>query len=415
MSDRPCLDIPFTRQQFPAFQCSKAQQYAFFDNAGGTYVCGSVISRLMHFYTENKVQPYGSNALAELAGQQMDEGRKTIASLLNVDSSTLTLGPSTTQNINTLSIACQGFIQAGDKLIVSEQDHEANIGAWTRLAALSGAELLYWRVDPGTGELRLDDLDTLLDERVKVVCVTHSSNIIGSINPLNLIAQKTQAIGAKLFVDGVSFAPHQFPDISKYPVDAYFFSTYKTYAPHLGVMYIKPDLLGQLTPQCHYFNTDKPSAVLDSAGPDHAAIASLVGLGDYFEQMHQHHFGPSRSSIYEKVQLISTVMNRHEAALGEMFLSGVENLPIQLLGRTTMAKREANFSFHTDKIPSDELESRLADYNIAVKKGHFYSKRLLHAMGVEDLEMGVVRVSVAHYNTEAEINQLTEALSRIVA
>jgi len=133
-TDRLVFDVDFARKQFPFFDSKQSNEWAFFDNAGGTFPCRPVVDKLEHFYKNNKVQPYGHNALADAAGEQMDSGRKVISDLLGAAMDTLTAGPSTTQKLNTLSNACTGFFSKGDEIIISEQDHEANIGGWERVA-----------------------------------------------------------------------------------------------------------------------------------------------------------------------------------------------------------------------------------------------------------------------------------------
>ena len=124
------LDIEFVRRCFPTFEEPLAARTAFFENAGGSYVAGAVLDRLIHFYRVNKVQPYGASDILRQAGDQMDTGRQTMADLLGVESNTLTLGASTTQNFNTLAHACEKMLNKTAQVIVTEQDHEANIGAW---------------------------------------------------------------------------------------------------------------------------------------------------------------------------------------------------------------------------------------------------------------------------------------------
>ncbi|MDD9874936.1 MAG: aminotransferase class V-fold PLP-dependent enzyme, partial [Gammaproteobacteria bacterium] len=123
-----------------------------------------------------------------------------------------------------------------------------------RLCRRNDAELAVWAVDPRSGELSLDDLRGLLDERVKVVCMTHSSNIIGSVNPVEEGGGLCRGHGGRVLIDGVSYAPHQWPDLPALQPDAYCFSADKTYATHLGVMYKAPGFAETLEPQCHYFN-----------------------------------------------------------------------------------------------------------------------------------------------------------------
>ena len=414
----PRLDLEFVRACFPAFQQPLPAKTAFFENAGGSFVAAAVIDRLMHFYRANKAQPYGASEICHAAGEQMDRGRQTMADLLGVAADTLTLGPSTTQNINTLAHACAAIVAPGDKVIVSGQDHEANIGAWERLCRRGGGELVVWPVDPQSGELSLDVFRRLLDSSVKVVCMTHSSNIIGSVNPVEEVAALCRQHGARVVLDGVSFAPHQWPDLAAIRPDAYCFSAYKTYATHLGVMYTAPDFAETLDPQCHYFNRDHPHKRFDTAGPDHAAIAALTGLGDYFAASHRHHFGqtdaaPQHKTLAQKTLAVSKLMHQHETELCAPLLEAIQQLPLRIIGRNNMKNREANIALTSPSHSSAELSKALANKNIAAGYGHFYAKRLLDSLGLKDSEDGVLRISFSHYNTEEEVERVIDVLRGI--
>ena len=406
----PRLDTAFVRACFPAFAEPLPAKTAFFENAGGSYVAGAVLERLVHFYRANKVQPYGASEILRAAGEQMDVGRQTLAALLGVPTDTVTLGPSTTQNINTLALACAAIVGAGDKVVVSGQDHEANIGAWERLCRRNGAEFVQWAVHPSSGELPPEALPRLLDGKVKLLCMTHSSNILGTLNPVAEAVGLCRERGVRIVVDGVSCAPHQWPDLPRLRPDAYCFSTYKTYATHLGVMYTAPDFAAAIDPQCHYFNIGHPAKRLDGAGPDHAAIAALAGLGDYFAASYRHHFGESDAPLHQKTVAVSNLMHRHEAALCAPLLEAVRQLPLRIIGRDTMQDREANVALVSERYSSKALSAALAEKSIAAGHGHFYAKRLLERMGLKDSEDGVLRISFSHYNTEVEVTRVIDAL-----
>ncbi len=411
--DQPRLDLEFVRGCFPAFEQPLPAKTAFFENAGGSYVVGAVLDKLMHFYRANKVQPHGASEILRVAGQQMDAGRQTIADLLGVATDTVTIGPSTTQNINTLAFACAAIIAPGDKIIVSGQDHEANIGAWERLCRRSGGELVIWTVDPQSGELHLDALRSLLDSQVKILCMTHSSNIIGTINPVEEVISLCRKNGTRVILDGVSFAPHQWPNLNAIQPDGYAFSTYKTYATHLGVLYTAPEFAAMLDPQCHYFNIGFAHKHLDGAGPDHASIAALAGLGDYFAASYAHHFGSDDAlTLHQKTLAVSEIMHRHESELCASLLDAVRQLPVRVIGRNTMQNREANISLVSERHSSQQLSAALAKKHIAAGYGHFYAKRLLDSIALKDSEDGVLRISFAHYNTEHEVARLIDELSR---
>ncbi len=412
-TDQLIFDVDFARKQFPFFDLDQSNEWAFFDNAGGTFPCRPVIDKLEHFYKNNKVQPYGDNALAHAAGEQMDKGRKMISDLLGVTMDTITIGPSTTQNLNTLSSACAKFLSKNDEIIISEQDHEANIGGWERVAKHTGANLNLWEVNESTGELDLASLEKLLNSNTKIICVTHSSNIIGTVNPIGQIIDMGHSVGAKVIIDGVSYAPHRWPDLANTKADAYCFSTYKTYATHQGIMYVSPDFLEMLQPQCHFFNAHRPWSQLDAAGPDHAGIAALAGLGDYFEILYDHHFEKSELPLNVKVSMISDLMNSHEASLCNVLLERLTDLPTRIFGKNTMQGREANIALISQNATSAQLSTLLGKRGIATKHGHFYAYRILKKMGL-DPDDGVLRLSFAHYNTMKETERLVTALTDIL-
>src|SRR6185503_15957604 len=174
------LDLNFVRSQFPAFSQPSLKDQAFFENAGGSYPCRQVVDRLTRFYRERKVQPYAPYAISQLGGEEMDEARRRLAAMLGVETDEVSFGPSTTQNTYVLAQAFAAFCKPGDAIIVTDQDHEANSGPWRRLAD-RGIEIREWKLDPDTGHLPIDGLKALLDDKVKLVCFPHCSNIVAEI------------------------------------------------------------------------------------------------------------------------------------------------------------------------------------------------------------------------------------------
>ena len=284
------LDIGFVRSKFPAFSTSEFEGKSFFDNAGGSFAVGSVISRLNRFYVTRKVQPYAAYDASSLGGAEMDEARNELSALLNVNPDTLHFGPSTSQNTYVLA---QAFISQKSKrnvIVVTNQDHEANSGSWRRLEKI-GFTIREWKVNNITGSLDIDELGKLLNDEVLLVAFPHCSNIIGEVNPVKKICKLIKDVGAYACVDGVSYAPHGFCDLCDLGPDIYLFSSYKTYGTHLGIMYISDTLNKNLENQGHYFNQGVSVKRFTPAGPDHAQIASSAGIADYIKTLHEHHFG----------------------------------------------------------------------------------------------------------------------------
>lgn len=404
------LDLDFVRGQFPAFQQESLQGQAFFENAGGSYTCGAVIDRLTRYYTERKVQPYAPYDASRLAGEEMDEARMRLAAIMGVDTDELSFGPSTTQNTYVLAQAFATFMQPGESIIVTNQDHEANSGPWRRLAE-RGIEIREWKIDPQTGHLDPEALTELLDEKVRLVCFPHCSNVVGEINPVTEITAIAHAAGAFVCVDGVSYAPHGIPNVGELGPDVYLFSAYKTFGPHQGIMVIRRALGMALPNQGHHFNADTLYKRFTPAGPDHAQVAASAGMADYIDALAAHH-GISGGAA-ERGTGVHDLMRAHEEALLQPLLDYVSSKnSVRLIGPNQASVRAPTVALASQE-NAETLAQNLVKHGIMAGGGDFYAQRPLGAMGV-DLDKGVLRLSFTHYTSRAEIDQLLNALDDIL-
>ena len=405
------LDIDFVRSNFPAFEQSKLEGLAFFENAGGSYTCRQVIDRLYRFYTQRKVQPYGPYEPAQLGGAEMDEARTRLAALMGVETEELSFGPSTTQNTYVLAQAFGQWMQPGEAIVVTNQDHEANTGPWRRLAD-RGIEVREWRINPETGHLDPEDLAALLDGKVRLVCFPHCSNVIGEINQVADICAMAHSAGAFVCVDGVSYAPHGLPNVAQMGADIYLFSSYKTYGPHQGIMVIRRALGETLPNQGHYFNHGSLYKRFTPAGPDHAQIAASAGMADYFDALYDHHFG-DQASPAERGEAVHRLMRDQEKILLQPVLNYLrQKNSARLLGPDQAQNRAPTVAVDLGK-PALEVAQKLADYGIMAGGDNFYAVRALEGMGIDPAQ-GVLRISFVHYTDQAEIDKLLNALDDII-
>jgi len=323
------LDLDFVRGQFPAFADPQTRDWAFFENAGGSYVPATVISRLQRFFVEHKVQPYGAFALSKQAGEEMDESYAAIAELINAAPEEITIGPSTTLNLYVLAQSLRHLLRPGDEIIVTNQDHEANVGCWRRLSE-HGIIMREWCVGKADAEP---------SEALK----------------------KTEGQG-------------------------------------------------------HFFNEEKSRYRLNPAGPQHAQIAALAGVTEYFDALHQHHFGDSGLNLHQRAHQVFELVGQHEAKLANMLLDYLKDRDgIRLLGQdhATPGSRASTIAFHARAMPSAHIAQQLAEQQIGVGAGDFYALRCVEALGM-DPDDGVVRVSMVHYNTAEEVQKLIEGLDTIL-
>lgn len=410
------LDVNFIREQYAIFRDFESVEWAFFENAGGSYIPDQVLKRFFNFLEYTKVQPFGLFPSSIEAGKAMDKGYQCIADLINADVDDLTIGPSTTLNTYVLAQAFRPSLKAGDEIIVTNQDHEANIGSWHRLSEF-GVILKEWQVDPQNGDLNIDDLSELISERTRLVCFSLCSNIVGTMNDVKAITNLAHQFGALTIADGVAFAPHKIPDIKELDVDIYLHSTYKTFGTHLGVMWIKPSVMLELHTQGHFFNADKPHYNMNPTGPLHAEIAALVGIGEYYDTIYEHQYGSSKLNVHDRAVKVFELFANHERRMSNILLNTLQNFSnVRILGQTeaTVEKRAGTISFIPEGIKSSEIVKKLLEDQIAVRNGHFYAFRLIEALGIKDPDEGVVRISLVHYNTEAEVNRLCQGLKNLL-
>jgi len=409
MTEAKTLDLEFVRSQFPA----PCWDWAFFENAGGAYVPNSVIDRITHYMRETQVQPGASFPASARAAERMALGHRLMAETIGADVEEVVIAASTSINVYVLAQALRPLWPDGGEIVVTNLNHEANSGPWRRLAEF-GFKIIEWPVHPDTAELEIDLLDDILTENTRLVAFPHVSNITGDINDVEAITKKVHEAGAMVCVDGVAYAPHRAVDVKAWDVDFYAFSFYKVFGPHMGCLYGKREHFLAARGQYHHFiGEDDIPYKLNPAGPNHESIASLAGIADYFDALALHHFPAQSNTFYDRVKAVYDIASRHEERLAQRFVDFLSTKPnLRLLGRSTgdRDERAPTFSFVVDGRPSAEIPPLMEPHKVAVRNGHFYAKRLVEALGVADADDGVVRCSMAHYNTDEEVDRLIEAL-----
>ena len=408
------LDVDYVKAQFPAFSDPLSSKWSFFENAGGSYVPINVIKHLNNFMTSTKVQPYAEFDISKIAGNNMDKATELFAEMINARKDEIIIGASTTMNMYVLSNAMKHFIKPGDEVIVTNQDHEANIGAWRRLESY-GAVIKEWKINTENAELEIEDLKALLTNKTKIVAVTHCSNIVGSINNLQSIAKLVHEYNAFLVGDGVSYAPHGLPNVKDLDVDFYTFSLYKTYGPHLGLLYGKKEILNQLPNQNHEFLEGDVPYTLNPGGPNHEELSCLVGIYEYFNNLYNHHFPDENNTLRKKIEKINELISNHEEQIANPLLEYLNSRnDIKLIGKKKIENknRAPTIAFTFVNQSSKKISDQLVKNGIATRNDNFYAWRCLKALGI-DVDDGVVRTSMVHYNTHEDVDKLISVLKKI--
>ena len=405
------LDIDFVRSHFD--QLHDEPGFVFASNAGGSYVCNQVNALLEHYNHHTRVQPYSRFASSAEAGEAMDRALHGWAEALNIDRSELTIGPSTSMNTYVMAQAIGSTWGSGDEIIVTNQDHEANSGAWRRKAEERGVTIRQWEVDREHGLLDVDDLLLLLNENTRWVFVTHCSNVAGTINPVAEIVRRTKShSSARVFVDAVAYAPHHICDLKALGVDAYAFSLYKVYGPHQSMLYVHQDIHEELASQAHYFNSGDPTKDFNPAGPQHAQVAGCAGVLDYFDALHQHHFGDSDKNRCDKLNELYPLILNHENQIGAPILEWLDKQDnVRLIGKSHTGDndRAPTIAFQPLSQSAEAVTHRLQDAGIGAENGNFYAHRLVSDLGIDPND-GVVRLSLLHYTSLNEVERILQAL-----
>tara|TARA_B100001250_G_scaffold395333_1_gene400126 strand:+ start:71 stop:1318 length:1248 start_codon:yes stop_codon:yes gene_type:complete len=408
------LDLDFVRSQFPAFNDPLCKEWSFFENAGGSYVPQQVIDRLNNFMISTKVQPYAEYPMSKIAGNNMDQATELFAKMINANKKEIIIGGSTSINLYVLCNALKYSLKPGDEVIVTNQDHEANISPWKRLLEV-GANIKEWKINPKTAELEIDELENLLTEKTKIVAVTHCSNIVGTVNNLKKISELAHKKNAIVIGDGVSYAPHGFPDVKELGVDFYTFSLYKTYGPHLALLYGKEEILKNLPNQNHQFLDGNYPYTINPGGPNHEELVSLIGIYEYLMELYKHHFNNDGLSIRKKINEVNKLIAIHEQEIANPLLNYIsERKDFKLIGKNKIEdkNRAPTISFVVINKSSKEVSNFLVKNKIATRNDNFYAWRCLEALNI-DLDDGVVRISLTHYNKRSEVEQLIKILQKI--
>ncbi|MBR7747527.1 cysteine desulfurase-like protein [Undibacterium baiyunense] len=408
-------EIKAVRAEFRALQIP--EQCVFLDNAGGSQVLKIVADRIHDYLLSSSVQLGASYATSSLASTRVLEARKAIAEFINAaDDREVVMGGSTTGLMFQLIHAIQPSIQTGDEIIVTNTDHEANIGAWKRLQE-AGAVIKIWQVNTDTLQLDLVDLDKLLSANTKWLAMTFASNVLGTINPIAEVARRVHALGGRVCVDAVAYAPHRLVDVQASGADVVVFSFYKVFGPHYAVLWGKYDLLLKLSNLNHFFITaDNLPYKLQPGNVNFELSYGCQGIADYLVAM-----GERFGGVGNRRQLMQFAFDKfeaHENYLAQRLLDFLNTKSsVRIIGMRQVHEGEntrvPTISFVVRDTPSESIVRYIDQFHIGIRFGDFYARHLITALDLEK-HGGVVRVSIAHYNTVEEIDLLISHLTKIL-
>ena len=405
------LDIDFVRRSFPAL----ATDWALFDNAGGSVPARQVIERTTDYMSRLQVQTGASYELSVAAGAAIDEGRRAAARLVGAAENEVVLGPSSSALALRLATALRSTWSEGDEVVVTNLDHEANIGPWRRLEE-TGIVVREWKFSRDTMALEIEDLVPLLNDRTRLVAFTHCSNVVGTIHDARAIATRIREAGALSCVDGVAYAPHRRVDVRALGVDFYLVSLYKVFGPHVGMLYGRRDALLEGRGVNHFFvGESEVPYKYELGGVTHELAAGLAGITDYIDALCGVH-GDGALTPSDRVAAAFARITRAEADLVAPLLEALREMPrVRIVGEPgpDPERRVGTVAFTVDGMDAAQIPAALDDERIAVRYGHFYAHRAIGELGLLE-RGGIVRASLLHYNSTPEVERLIDALQRAV-
>ena len=409
------MDFPIdeVRARFPALSIGNNRIY--FDAPGGTQICQPAIDRMVAHLKSGTANSGGAFVTSRETDALSEEAHRAMADLLGADPGEIAFGPNMTSLTLALSRAVAREWNAGDELVLTHLDHDANVSPWLLVARDKGMVVRWIDFDPETGVLDLDALPGLLSDRTRLVAVGGASNALGTLNDIKRIASIVKARSqAFLFVDAVQSVPHIPTDVRDLGCDFLACSPYKFFGPHQGVLWGRAEVLegieaykvrpADANPPGHRFETGTPS--FEAQGGVLGTIEYLDWLGGHFSDA---------NSRPERLRAAMTACIAYERDLGERMLAGLRAIPgVKLWGRPTMEGRVPTFAITIDGHHPDEVARKLAEQDMFVWSGHFYAVEVIARLGLEQAG-GLIRIGLCHYATADEVDRLLDALRGIVA
>jgi cysteine desulfurase family protein (TIGR01976 family) len=410
------LDPDVLRPEFPALALEQdGRPVAYFDGPGGTQVPQRVIDAVVAYYRTSNANEHGTFLTSERSDALIADAHAALADLYGAASADeLKIGANMTTLTFHLSRSIGASLAPGDEVIVTTLDHEANVSPWRAVAADRGLVVRTLDIRPDDCTLDLDAFDRLLSSRTKLVAVGYASNAVGTINPVAEIVRRAHAAGAWAWIDAVAYAPHGPLDVRALEADFLVTSAYKWYGPHVGAVYGRAELLASLPaykvrPAHDRFETGTGSFEAEAGVA--AAVDYLASVGDRFGD------APIGATRRDRLVAGMTAIREHELALHGRLMRGLRAIPgVRVWGITDLARAAAEkvptISVTIEGVAPREAAAALGRQGIFTWDGDFYAQALIERLGLYEAG-GVLRLGIAHYTTEEEVDRLLDALDAI--
>lgn len=410
------------REQFPSLN----RPVVFFDNPGGTQIARKSLERIVAYLTLHNANHDGVFTTSRESDAILDEAHAAMADFLNAKRpEEIIFG----NNMTTLTLHISRSIsrswKAGDEIVVTRLDHDANITPWVLAAQDRGVSVRHVDFHPEDGTLNLDEMKDALQGKPRLVAVGYASNALGTINPVKKVIEMAHAAGALAYVDAVQYAAHGPIDVQDLGCDFLVCSSYKFFGPHAGILYGRYELLEELMAYKVRPASNSLPYKFETGTQNHEGIAGVLGAVEYLEWLGAN-FGEQQHEQYAKhfqgrrlrLKQAMSAIRAYEYEISRAMLEVLEETPgLTLYGlrdERRLEQRVPTFSFTLKGWHPRQLSDRLGQERIFTWDGNYYALAVTERLGLED-KGGMLRVGPVHYNTLEEVTRLGQVLGKIVA
>ncbi len=396
----PPVDLSTSRKDFPSLsQSLDGRPLVFFDGAAGTQVPRAVIDAVSWYYETSNANSGGTFVTSRETDAMLYDTREHLASMFNASSGkTISFGQNMTTLTFLLSRALVKTMKPGDEIIITQLDHEANRGPW--LALREDGIVIHEAAMRDDGRLDYDDLESRITSRTRLIALGMASNAIGTVNDVARVREASRRAGAQLFLDAVHYAPHFAIDVEALDPDFLICSAYKFYGPHVGILYCREGLLDTLETSRLVTASQSAPERIETGTLNYAAIAGVRAAVEYLASWGE------GNALRERLVSAFARIGAHERALASRYWEALGSIEgAERWGPDfSDAQRAPTVSMTLKNLRSDELAERLAAHGIHAWSGHFYAKRAVERLGLED-RGGLLRSGFFIYNTEEEVDR----------
>ena len=406
--------LQWCRRQFPALaRQMNGLPVTYFDGPAGTQVPERVIGAIGRYLRTCNANHDGAFASSRESDRVVHEAHRAMADFVGAsDPDEIVFGP----NMTTLTFAMSRSIartwKPGDRVVVTQLDHDANVAPWVMAAEDAGVSVERVGIHAEDCTLDMEDLAAKINERTRLVAVGCASNSVGTVNAVRQIADMAHAVGALVYLDAVHLAPHRLPDVEAMGADFLACSVYKFFGPHIGVLWGRRELLDSLEPYKVRPAPDTSPGRWMSGTQNHECLAGTLAAVDYLADLGRHVTERPELGRRDALQYAFVAIGEHERDLTLQLLEGLAAIePVRVWGVTDPARvdeRVPTFSITDSRQTPEQLAQRLGEQGVFVWHGHYYALELSEALGREP--DGMVRIGLVHYSTAGEVDRLLRLL-----